>query len=60
MSERQYTWFEILVQCLRLITHIAASTAAMMCGAEALRHYTNFPILAGLPVGGNEAPFDVG
>jgi hypothetical protein len=50
VSERPYTWFEDLVILLRLLFHFILSTAATICGAEALQHYTTLPVLAILPV----------
>ncbi|KAG0646511.1 hypothetical protein D0Z07_7437, partial [Hyphodiscus hymeniophilus] len=46
VSERQHTWVEIFILGLRLMGHVFVSTAAMICNAEAMRLYTNFPVLA--------------
>jgi hypothetical protein len=46
----KYTWFEFLFMGFRTLVSSSIAGFAILCGAEAVLHFENLPVLAMLPV----------
>ncbi len=49
-EEEKYTWLEFLFIGFRILLSSTIASLAILCGAYALLHFPNFPLLAMMPV----------